>query len=188
MNSALEDFLSRHRVLCEERVDWSNGLSFRVTSYLSPEWPPLDTLISVRALVFQGERIMVVRHSEGIHLLPGGRREPNETLEETLYREIVEETGWAICTPSPLGFIRFHHLTPKPPDYRYPHPDFTQAVCIAEAETYLVQAERTGDVALEAEFRSINEVRALRLSSRERCFLEAAWQVRSGFSASEGNG
>ena len=56
--------------------------------------------------------------------MPGGQREPGETLEEALRREVREESGWLIDSVSILGFIHLEHLGPKPSGYRYPSPHF----------------------------------------------------------------
>src|SRR4029079_10230696 len=93
--SPLADYLSKHRPQIEELVLWDD-LRLRVTSYLSSEIPPLELVTSVRAVVLNGRSVIVVRAPEGLHLLPGGRREPGEGLVETLTREVLEETGWTI--------------------------------------------------------------------------------------------
>jgi hypothetical protein len=35
--------------------------------------------------------------------------------------------------PAMLGFLRYHHLGPKPSGYLYPYPDFLQMVYVARA-------------------------------------------------------
>ena len=67
-----------------------------------------------RGLVFHGDAVLIWREADGIHLLPGGRRENGETLEATLRRELLEETGWQVCRASMLGFMHYHHLGPEP--------------------------------------------------------------------------
>jgi 8-oxo-dGTP pyrophosphatase MutT (NUDIX family) len=44
-------------------------------------------------------------------------------LEQTVRREVLEETGWAIDPPKLLGVKHFRHLTPKPAGYSCPYPD-----------------------------------------------------------------
>jgi ADP-ribose pyrophosphatase YjhB (NUDIX family) len=159
-------------------VVWENGhLPLRITGYLSDELPPLDYVTSVRTLVFQGGALLVMRNRDGLHILPGGRREAGETLEHTLAREVLEETGWTLGRRFMLGFMHFHHLAPKPPDYAYPHPDFLWVIYAAEAETFVPGAKRSDDYELEASLRPIAEVQALPLE--ERFFLEAALSARA---------
>src|SRR5690606_16149298 len=113
---ALAAFLARYQPHSEEMAVW--GIHrFQVASYLSADMPPDAFIISVRAIVCDRQRLLVVRDLDSVHIVPGGRREPGETLEQTLRREVLEETGWQIDPPSLLGFKHFHHLTPKPPGY-----------------------------------------------------------------------
>jgi NUDIX domain len=103
----------------DEQAEWP-PLWLRVRTYLTSRLPPLDLVSWVRALVRQGDQILVVRDPLSSHILPGGRREPGETLLQTLEREILEETGWTIRNARLLGLAHVQHLTPKPADYRYP--------------------------------------------------------------------
>jgi ADP-ribose pyrophosphatase YjhB (NUDIX family) len=57
---------------------------------------------------------MVVRDPGSVHILPGGRRRGGESLEQTLRRELLEETGWTINQPQLLGVRHFHQFGPTP--------------------------------------------------------------------------
>ncbi|MDQ5853501.1 MAG: NUDIX domain-containing protein [Chloroflexota bacterium] len=97
-------------VQADEQVEWP-PLQLRVHTYLTTTLPPLGLVTSVRALVRQDDRILVVRDPSCVHILPGGRREPAEPLLQTLEREVLEETGWMLRDIRPLGLVHFHHLT-----------------------------------------------------------------------------
>jgi ADP-ribose pyrophosphatase YjhB (NUDIX family) len=97
----------------DEQAEWS-PLRLRVRTYLTSTLPPLDLVSSVRALVRQGDKILVVRDPVSVHILPRGRRESGETLMQTLHREVLEETGWTIRDARLIGLAHFQHLTPKP--------------------------------------------------------------------------
>jgi 8-oxo-dGTP diphosphatase len=66
-------------------------------SYLQPI--PIDVSA---ALVFHEGRLLITQRHAGSHLgglweFPGGKREPNETFEQCLVREIIEELGMTIA-------------------------------------------------------------------------------------------
>jgi 8-oxo-dGTP pyrophosphatase MutT (NUDIX family) len=113
----------------EEEVAWLGGtIRLRLRVYLTDELAPLDYVSSVRAVVVTDAGCAVLRNADGVHALPGGRREPDETLQETLCRELREEIGCRVTTSQPFGLLHFHHLTGKPSVYPYPYPDFLQVV------------------------------------------------------------
>ena len=77
-----------------------------------------------------------MRNRDGTHIWPGGRRERGERPQRTLDREVLEETGWKLSRASLVGFLHFHHLSPKPLGYAYPYPDFVQPVYAAVARQF----------------------------------------------------
>ena len=180
MTSDLAGFLARHTPLVEESAVWGDGtLPLRIRSYLGDDVPPLEYVTSVRCLVFRDESILVLRNADSTHIVPGGRREGAETLEATLHREVLEETGWTLAGVCQLGFRHFRHLGTKPPGYAYPFPDFVQVVYMADAAAYRPEAILPGDYELEAGFRPVGEVQSLALSPGERLYLEAALERRA---------
>src|ERR1044071_5320209 len=128
----ISQILAPLRLQADEQAEWPPS-RLRVRTYQTTRLPPLDLVSSVRALVRQGDQILVVRDPVSVHILPGGRREPGETLMQTLEREVLEETGWTIQSPRLIGLAHFQHLTPRPEDYRYPYPDFLHLVYAAIA-------------------------------------------------------
>lgn len=180
MDSSLIDFVHRYPPSAEESAVWGNGdLPLHITSHLSCEQPPLEFVTSVRAVVLQGNSVLVVRDAaDSFHVTPGGRRENGESLEATLRREVLEETGWTLAGTSVLGFMRFHHLAPKPADYIYPHPDFVQLVYVAQSSEFLIEARQFDEYVLEAGFQPLDDVRGLPLSASQRLFLDAAFRAR----------
>jgi 8-oxo-dGTP pyrophosphatase MutT (NUDIX family) len=177
---ALADFLRGRRPGAEtsetwSRADWSPiALTFAIRCYLDEALPPLDFITSVRCLLLREEEVMVVRDPRVYHLLPGGHRNAGETLEETLRREVLEETGWTVAEPALLGFMHFHHLGPRPPGYRYPHPDFLQLVYTSGAGRFIPGARLTDDYELEASWRPVAECASLVLSPADWFYLAAS--------------
>jgi 8-oxo-dGTP diphosphatase len=58
----------------------------------------LSTIEVAAGLVFREGKLLISRRAEGSHLsgfweFPGGKREPNESFEECLRRELREELG-----------------------------------------------------------------------------------------------
>lgn len=138
--------------------------------------PPDDFITSVRAVILNDERVLVVRDPESVHILPGGRRERGESLKQTLRREVVEETGWEIHDIRRLGIKHFHHLTPKPVGYLYPYPDFFQVIYRARPKCYRASARQKNGYELDATLVLCSVVQHLPLLASERLFLQAALQ------------
>jgi 8-oxo-dGTP pyrophosphatase MutT (NUDIX family) len=129
MADVVAQFFSTLTPVAEEEVAWLGGtIRLRLRVYLTDELPPLAYVTSVRAVVVAAAGCAVLRNPDGVHALPGGRREPHEALRDTLFREILEETGCLVTSSQPLALLHFHHLTDKPAVYPYPYPDFVQMV------------------------------------------------------------
>ena len=179
METELATFLAQHEYLTEEEAVWGGGsIRLQIRCYLGTAMTPLNYVTSVRSIVFRGDCVLVLRNLDDTHIYPGGRREANESLDETLRWEVLEETGWEIREVTSLGFIHFHHLTPMPPNYPYPHPDFMQVVYMADALRFAAGAQLEDDYEVEAGFRPLSEVVAMSLSPAQHLFLKAALQAR----------
>ena len=68
------------------------------------------------ALILHEGRYLITRRKADVHLgglweFPGGKREPGESLEECLCRELREELGIEITEPVPFQSIR--HAYPE---------------------------------------------------------------------------
>jgi 8-oxo-dGTP pyrophosphatase MutT (NUDIX family) len=179
MDAELADFLASSKCLTEESVTWGDTLSLHVTYYLGVESPPLRYVSSVRAIVFRRDAVIVVRDAENhFHTVPGGRREGEEIPEETLRREVLEETGWTLKNVSPLGFMHFYHLAPAPTDYAYPYPDFLWLIYAAEADKHLPEFQIPDTYEIEVGFHPISEARGLLIEPGCQMLLDAAAELR----------
>ncbi len=170
----LDRFLTGARLLCEEGIIWGSTLRFLLRTYATRAEPPIELVTSVRCIVFRGADVLALMDRGGGHIVPGGRREPGETLEQALRREVLEETGWAIGTPQQLGCIVFHHIDLPPPEYRGHYPHFVQVVYWAEAVSYHPDLLRPDEIDGEARFLSLGEATRLRLSAYQQAFLTLA--------------
>jgi 8-oxo-dGTP pyrophosphatase MutT (NUDIX family) len=168
-------FLTSYVPIDDERAVWANGtMPLAITSFLADQLPPLELVTSVRSIVLQGNSVLVLRNSDGLHIMPGGRREIGETLEETVRREILEESGWTIARPTLLGFRHLRHLVPKPKDYLSPYPDFFWLIYVASATEFVVGAKVEDDYECDATFHSLEVAPTLNVTRAEHLYLNAA--------------
>ena len=151
------------------------GQRFDVNSYLTTMEPPLELVVSVRAIARRGGEVFLFESEGQSHAIPGGRREPGESPEAALVREIREETGCAIVgTARPLGILHLHNLSPQrtDPRYKYPYPDTLQWVFVAEVSG---EATPSDDPFVDnGRFVPVEEARRLLTSPGERLFVDAA--------------
>jgi 8-oxo-dGTP pyrophosphatase MutT (NUDIX family) len=176
----LSDHLADCTFLCEESASWLDGrVRLRLSAYVTNLMPPPENVTSSRCLVLRHDSVLVQHDRDSTHILPGGRREANESPMETVRREVLEETGWTIAEPLLVGLLHFTHLTPKPLGYTYPYPDFVQVVYMANAMTFVPEAKLDDGYEVETLFRSIDELPSLALPVSQRLFLDAALHVRA---------
>lgn len=165
--------LARYPAYEEHEDSWGES-RLRVSEHLAPELPPDELVTSVRAVVLVGTQVLVVHDPHALHILPGGRREPGETLLDTLTREVLEETGWELGEPLLLGFRHLRHLTPRPPDYRYPYPTFCHVVYAAPGLRCRPEARKADDYVQGVSLLPLAGAAALPLPAGQRPFLAAA--------------
>lgn len=127
----LAGLLAGHRPAATGETSWLGGaMPLRVSAYTTTADLPAELVTSVRCVVRVGELVVLCENVDGVHPLPGGRRNPGESYVDTAVREAHEETGWLLDRDSvrPLGWLHLEHLAARRPDYPYPHPDLLQVV------------------------------------------------------------
>ena len=71
------------------------------------------SVIRVKALIINSRQEILLAHNNGTYQFPGGHKEDDETLDESLTREIKEETGIDV----ELEMGPFMQITTYDPDY-----------------------------------------------------------------------
>ena len=96
--------------------------------------PAPDTLIATTlAYVFRDDELLLSLHPQRGWGLPGGHRELGETIEQTIIREVLEETQVVIKEPRTIGYISTEMIGQKPDNYHYPYPIRYAQVFVAES-------------------------------------------------------
>jgi 8-oxo-dGTP pyrophosphatase MutT (NUDIX family) len=73
-----------------------------------PHQPPAAFPISVKGVVVQDGRVLLLRNEREEWELPGGKLQRDETPEQCLAREIIEETEWTVTTGPILDSWLYH--------------------------------------------------------------------------------
>ncbi len=172
---SLDLFLAPYSPFGSWRDEWS-GVPLELRSFLADELPPREFVASVRAVVFRGDEVLLVHGNPPI-LSVGGRGEPGETIEETLLREVAEESGWRVTPIALIGLIHYRHLDDQRPAWGRPAPEFIDPIfaveAIAPAPDLLLPGENP------CEFVSILEIERYGIEEINRTFLTAALKRRS---------
>jgi 8-oxo-dGTP pyrophosphatase MutT (NUDIX family) len=143
-----------------------------LSCYLTERQPPLELIVSARAVLAGPDGTVFVFDENGPHVLPGGRREGPESVLEALAREIAEEVGCSIVgDPRPLGFIELRNEGPRPEGHPYPYPRSFHVVFTASAG--LVTRRPVDPNVRDGRFVSRDEALAMDIPWAERIFLEA---------------
>jgi ADP-ribose pyrophosphatase YjhB (NUDIX family) len=157
-----------------EHVVWQPGaLEFTVRLVLGDSMPPDHLTTSVRAVVLRNGEVLVMRERDGsCHIVPGGRREPNETFEQTVRREVREESALNLGFVTPIGWLVFDHRFRQEAGYPYPWPRFIQSIYAGRAAD-TCEPQCTDEWSVEAAFMPIDRARPL-LTPIQRLLVDAA--------------
>jgi 8-oxo-dGTP pyrophosphatase MutT (NUDIX family) len=175
VDEELESFLGRRPPFGGWKGEWV-GVPLEGRTYLSRELPPRRLVGSVRALVLRGESVLLVNSCPPI-LSVGGRCEPGETVEQTLLREVAEESGWLVSPLGVVGFVHCRHLDEQRPNWGRPAPDFVDLIFAAVALQFDLGRQSVGE--LPTELVPIATLEKLSIGEIDRTFLAEALKLRA---------
>ncbi len=96
----------------------ADGARYRVSWFDPPVRPPLaDTTQALGICFTHDSQIVLVTWNDTDWTLPGGTIEPDETLEQTLAREVWEEACARVLSCAYIGCQRVEHLDDDRPAY-----------------------------------------------------------------------
>lgn len=84
--------------------------------------PPRPLITAALGLIFHGDRFLMTKLTARGWDIPGGHIEAGEHPEQTVRREIFEETCVHVGDLQLFAYDKFTIDAPKPDGYRYPHP------------------------------------------------------------------
>ncbi len=177
MDDDLAAFLRQLTPFAEEVVAWP-PINLRLACYLTERTPPRTHMTSARAVVINGDRVLVVRDPSNRHILPGGRLQAHEGPEDALRREVLEETGWSLECFRPIGILHYTHIDPMPEGWSYPYPDFIQIVYAGSAGEYHPEMKEVDGYEIGSEFLLLADVQSLSLNMGQHVFLDTAVGLR----------
>lgn len=178
MDDGLEKFLSPLTAFEEETQIWPPLGTMRIRCYLTDKMPPVRYVSSARAVVINGDRVLLVQDRDGVHIIPGGKLEPGESPEEAMRREVIEETGWSLVFCTPIGVLHFTHVRPMS-EGQGTQPDFLQVVYAGIPGKYHPELREIDGYEIGAEFVSIDQVRQMTLGTGQKTYIETAIKATS---------
>lgn len=129
------------------------------------------TKIGVGALVFRGDSVLLVERAippHGLWTIPSGYQEMDETLEEAVVREVMEETGLRVH-PKGIVFMRNMHERGVIDSY---------SVFLCEADSKADMPDANDEESTEAHFVPQEAFDEINLEEDSRWFIETYLELQ----------
>lgn len=155
---------------------WSNDVSWEL--YATSVLPPADLCSAVMCVAIRDNKVILARSERGWGML-GGHIEGDETFEETLYREALEEGGFIIDSHTLFAVRKIISRRPIPHQQEgrtYPYPVSYIPYYVAVTDKELLKP--TGEEILENGSFILNDLPALK--TRDQRTIEAGWRTLQG--------
>ena len=120
----------------EKNITYIKGENV-VETYLVDALPNAENCPSAYALVFKDDALLLTDLREGErptggYDIPGGHVDTGEKPEESVVREVFEETGVRVKVIKLVAYKRITILSPKPENYMYSYPTSYMAFYLCE--------------------------------------------------------
>jgi len=152
---------------------WSEDITWEL--YATSVLPPVELCSAVMCVAIRNDSIILTRSERGWGML-GGHIENDETLDEALYREALEEGGFVIDSHHLFAVRKITSTRPIPHQQEgktYPHPIGYLPYYVATTKQELQSP--TGDEIIESNGFAIHEIDLLK--TRDQPTIEAGWKA-----------
>jgi 8-oxo-dGTP diphosphatase len=115
------------RLYAAQRWEWAG-----VDAQFCTVEPPDELVTNIHIVAYVDDQIILCRDARDVWFLPGGTREPQETVADCVARELVEEAGARLA--GPLTTVGAHYcISDHAHPYRphQPHPEKVWLWCTA---------------------------------------------------------
>ncbi|HSX33468.1 MAG TPA: NUDIX domain-containing protein [Candidatus Saccharimonadales bacterium] len=153
---------------------WTDNLSWELLQ--TNELPPAELCTAVLCVAISDGKVILAQGTRGWGVL-GGHIEANETLEQTLHRELMEEGGYQAETWQPFAVRKVTAKQPQPhqrPGQTYPFPVSYLVYYLATTNRPLVPHTAVDEIITSRAF-GIDEIAALHSSDED--VIRLGWQI-----------
>jgi 8-oxo-dGTP pyrophosphatase MutT (NUDIX family) len=158
-----------------ERGSWSDDIAWEL--YATSVLPPAELCSAVMCVAFSDDKVVLARSERGWGML-GGHLEDNETLEDALYREAMEEGGFAIDSYELFAVRKIISRRPIPhqqPGKTYPFPVSYLPYYVATTRSAIIAP--SGEEIIESASFTLDDLPSLK--TRDLKTIEAGWNHRN---------